>query len=139
MSFEFEIGKEEQHKIEFVFSSVWGSTYIKVDGQVVQKHQIKLYSNITAIILLVTLIGDWIIVGTKTFFPIHASIGIIIIGSLQLGSTILYRKRYPMTVMVGEKEKHSVRIERTWKLFPAWRSVPYQVYVDGELYQTIDG
>ncbi|MFX0211097.1 MAG: hypothetical protein ACFFDT_34275 [Candidatus Hodarchaeota archaeon] len=135
MSFDFEMSNEKQHRVEFVFSNIWGSTYIKVDGQVVQKHQINLYSNVIAILLLAILIGDWIIVGTETFFPIHASIGIIVIGSVIIGSTIIYRKTFPITFAVG---KHSVMIDRTWKLYAAWRSVPYQVFIDGKLYKTIE-
>lgn len=127
MKLTFEVGIAEKHRIDFFWSQLWGSSYVKVDGQKVLTSGITLSSP-------VRIIGkDDVASGWKTRLPY---------GLTRTGWRRLFP--YPFwsdyadiqlvrqwTVVVGTMEQHRVTIEKQRARWCAgFRPSNYRVLVD---------
>jgi hypothetical protein len=133
MNFKFEVGTEEKHLVEFHFSNWWGGTYILVDGESEQKYLVKLYGNLLGLFFLIVFLVLYVI---SEFELILLSLAAIFTTVPMVISSIIWWKKFPITLTVGKKERHEVQIERVYKIFPAFKSAEYNIYIDNELFRT---
>ncbi|MFX1516286.1 MAG: hypothetical protein ACFFC6_08255 [Promethearchaeota archaeon] len=134
MKFKFDIGKEERHKIEFIYSRIWGRKSIKVDDQTVKTRIFPVFISLLILILASYYLFNMIIRYPQQpifIFEIFLSMMILLI----LDAVIV---KLPISVTVGEKEKYSVEIKWFWKPFPGWRSTTFKVYINGYFYKTFE-
>jgi hypothetical protein len=156
-----DIGEAEKHRVEYYFGDWWGRAHISVDGRIVKKDDLFFYGNLSAILGAVA-IGFWalllpslilflpaldfvlsrdpslfyaiilpFIVGILVLLPL-SGFGIILIGVIV--SILWWSGLGTKKLMIGESEKHSVKIRMIWKPFPALMEKEFEVHVDGELF-----
>lgn len=131
MDFEFDVGTEEKHRVEYSFSRWWGTTYIRVDGEIVLKYLTLLYGGVGIPFGVVSFVLYFLF----NFEVLFLSLGSILMVAPVLTSSIIYRKKFPITLTVGEKEKHIVQIETKWPKIIGFRGI-YTIYIDNELFKT---
>jgi hypothetical protein len=116
MNFSIEIGQEEKHRVEFSWSKWLGVGKIWVDGKLILKTRPLAFEELAQAAKLRTTMGSARYLGEMM--------------SGRAGPVMIRG----WTFEVGDREKHSVRIEKERpKILAALRPHLYRVFVDGEL------
>ncbi|MFW9992291.1 MAG: hypothetical protein ACFFD4_09615 [Candidatus Odinarchaeota archaeon] len=141
MEFDFVIGKEEKHKVRFSYSNFWGTKHVEVDNRSVKKRAITAFLYLLVFLFIVVLASyryTYLWRPEDVTGPVPGIVEIFLFFVI-LVIIVMVVDLLPISVTVGENEKHEVRIQKLIFWGYPWLRIAFRVYVDGISIGTVDG